>query len=229
MERQFKETSEQNEKTYVHFTQEDELVDIATATKQYQMVLPSSMTAFNVNIGLKNRITNCNPAYTKMTPCVKKWFEQHFGIGYNDIVTRVIQFTEKSYEGKFSLEAMTGCKQPCAITEYQPISVISIQKDNIRDESIKLFENKSDGIIFFNHVPQDEIIKIDEVPRYTIIGFISDVGGIVGVFLGMSFWSLHTIFLGPIIEKLEKAATARKDATSSNTAVLPVFTEESIV
>ena len=110
---------------------------------------------------------------------------------------------------KHSLEEMTGCQQPCAITEYYPISVVSMHKDHIRDGTIELFENETDGVIFFNHTPQEEVIKIDEVPRYSIIGFISDVGGIIGVFLGLSFWSLHTLILEPLIKKLEKAVCSQ--------------------
>ena len=144
-----------------------------------------------------------------MTPCIEKYYDQNFGRGYNDMVHRIYNFTHKSYEGKHSLEWMTGCQQPCATIEYSPIFVVSMHKDHIRDQTLELFEDEADGIIFFNHIPQEEIIKITEVPRYTTIGFISDTGGIIGVFLGLSFWSLHTLLLRPIIEKLEKAVSSK--------------------
>ena len=48
----------------------------------------------------------------------------------------------------------------------------------------------------------------------------------------MSFWSLYTLFLGPILEKLEKAATktqAVTDLTQVDTAVSPQLNDRSIV
>ena len=167
----FQGSGENNEKNSIYFTQEDELVDIITASKQVQIAFPSFVNSFNVDIGFKNRITNCNPAFSKMTPCVEKYYDEHFGTGYNDIVPRIINFTQKSYEGKFSLEAMTGCKEPCEITVYHAMSVASWHKDQIRDESIELFKDESDGLLIINHAPQDEVIKIDEVPRLVQANF----------------------------------------------------------
>ena len=48
---------------------------------------------------------------------------------------------------------------------------------------------------------KDTIIKVEESPRYTITTFISDVGGILGIFLGLSFWSMYG-FVAPMLQKL---------------------------
>ena len=48
-----------------------------------------------------------------------------------------------------------------------------------------------------------DIALHEEIPRYTLISFISDAGGIAGVFLGFSFWSLHSILIAPLVAKLE--------------------------
>jgi hypothetical protein len=54
-------------------------------------------------------------------------------------------------------------------------------------------ENNSSSIILVTHVPKPTIKRFEEKPRVTAITFISDVGGIIGVFLGISFWSVYQI------------------------------------
>jgi cobalamin synthase len=65
-------------------------------------------------------------------------------------------------------------------------------------------ENNSSSAIFVTHVPKPTIKRFEEKPRYTAITFISDVGGILGVFLGISFWSVYQIIIFPVVVKLQR-------------------------
>ena len=56
-------------------------------------------------------------------------------------------------------------------------------------------------MIVIDYFQKETIIKVEELPRYTVISFISDVGGILGIFLGVSFWSIYD-FVAPILQKL---------------------------
>ena len=60
------------------------------------------------------------------------------------------------------------------------------------------------SVFVLSHVFKEHISKIEELPRYSGFSFISDAGGILGVFLGISFWSIYSDLIGPIIGKFER-------------------------
>ena len=59
------------------------------------------------------------------------------------------------------------------------------------------------SVIIVNHLKKETITKVEEVKKHTIISFISDVGGILGVFLGLSIWSFYEniLVLSKYVEK----------------------------
>ena len=107
-------------------------------------------------------------------------------------------------EGKDALTTLTGCKKPCESIDYNSIPLGSWKIKNNRDHRAKQFmDSNSSSLIMVTHVPKPTIKILEEKPRYTAITFISDVGGILGVFLGISFWSVYQIIIFPIVDKLQ--------------------------
>ena len=108
-------------------------------------------------------------------------------------------------EGKEALTALTGCKQPCESINYNSVPLASWKMENHRDDRANSFMNSnSSSFIMVTHVPKPTIKILEEKPRYTAITFISDVGGILGVFLGISFWSVYQIIIFPMVDKLQR-------------------------
>ena len=108
-------------------------------------------------------------------------------------------------EGKEALTALTGCEQPCESINYNSVPLASWKTENNRDDRAKSFMNSNfSSFILVTHVPKPTIKILEEKPRYTAITFISDVGGILGVFLGISFWSVYQIIIFPIVDKLQR-------------------------
>ena len=108
-------------------------------------------------------------------------------------------------EGKDALTTLTGCEKPCESIDYNAIPLASWQMENTRDpRANQLMDSNSSSFIMVTHVPKPTIKILEEKPRYTAITFISDVGGILGVFLGISFWSVYQIIIFPIVDKLQR-------------------------
>ena len=108
-------------------------------------------------------------------------------------------------DGRDALTALTGCKQPCESVGYEinPILNWNIKHD-INPNGEFFMDGNFSTIIGVVHNPKSTIKLIEEMPRSTCIKFISDIGGIMGVFLGISFWSLYQIILHPFLEVLHK-------------------------
>ena len=47
------------------------------------------------------------------------------------------------------------------------------------------------------HVPKLAVLQYEEVPSYTFITFLSAIGRIMGVFMGFSLWSFHSMCIAP--------------------------------
>ena len=107
-------------------------------------------------------------------------------------------------EGKDALTTLTGCKKPCESIDYNSTPLISWKIENSRDPRANSFINgNSSSFIAVTHVPKQTMKVLEEKPRYTAITFISDVGGICGVFLGISFWAIYQMIIFPLVDKLE--------------------------
>ena len=120
-------------------------------------------------------------------------------------VKRMNNLSETALDGKDALTALTGCKQPCESIDYKIIPIANWNINHTTDPRGKLFmDGNFSTIIFVTHVPKSPLKSIEEMPRSTCISFISDVGGIIGVFLGMSFWSFYQIMVFPFLEMLQK-------------------------
>ena len=116
----------------------------------------------------------------------------------------MINLSNTALEGKEALTTITGCERPCESIGYNPIPLASWKIKNNRDPRANQFmDSNSSSFIMVTHVPKRTMKVIEEKPRYTAITFISDVGGICGVFLGISFWAIYQMIIFPLIDKLD--------------------------
>ena len=139
-----------------------------------------------------------------MTPCLDEVYDNLFGSDFNDKLKRKLNLTGSALQGIDTLTELTGCKQPCHSIKYRVKKMASIKLENNRDlRGSHLLDSNSSSLIYVIHVPRPTIKQLEEIKRYTAISFISDVGGICGVFLGISFWSIYQILLLPLLNKLQ--------------------------
>ena len=66
------------------------------------------------------------------------------------------------------------------------------------------YSGKNPTVLMFKHSKMTKIIQQEEIMEYDGTHLISDVGGIVGVFVGISFWNIYLNCLSPLLQKLQK-------------------------
>ena len=104
---------------------------------------------------------------------------------------------------------------------YDSTRVMSMHKNHNRDLASEILDETgfdTSSLIIITHVPSLDIEIHEEIPRYTLIQFISDAGGILGIFLGFSFWSLHSIMVAPIVAKVEESLLGKVRKITSRPA-----------
>ena len=103
-----------------------------------------------------------------------------------------------------ALHSLTGCIQPCDSFQYETERYLN--RDAEMNELVNGTEGLNNwGMITINHVRTKNVRKNEELPVYTGITFISDVGGILGIFLGFSFWGFALdMIITPILQKFRQ-------------------------
>ena len=110
--------------------------------------------------------------------------------------------TDTSYAGYKALYSLTGCRQPCNSFQYETERYLNLNVEMNHDLVNGTEDMKNWGMITTNHVFLENIRKNEELLVYTAITFISDVGGILGIFLGFSFWGFALdMIITPIVKK----------------------------
>ncbi len=61
---------------------------------------------------------------------------------------------------------------------------------------------KYHNVLYLRHVRSDTVMVDEEFPEFTVESLISDIGGLTGIFLGMSFWSMFDACFNILISRL---------------------------
>ena len=153
---------------------------------------------------LQRLISNCDRSIKIISPCLKRAYENFFGSDYQNEVVEKINMSRTAIDGIDAMSELTGCKRPCKKSIYKDVKLSDWNLASNREERVDSFiNNNSSSIVVIMHELKRVILKLEEKPRYTIISFISDIGGICGVFLGISFWSIYEVLVVPLLKKMQ--------------------------
>ncbi len=84
---------------------------------------------------------------------------------------------------------------PCETFKYtlSPLAHFRLKYVPLKD-LMSPFNGSDDGaLLTLKHDKMTKINVNEEVIRYTGNSFIAEVGGVIGIFLGLSFWSLYDV------------------------------------
>ncbi len=108
-------------------------------------------------------------------------------------------------ERRDSLLNLTGCQVPCQQFKYNTKVVGTMKRkyllDGMSDILDEMEDNSAHSIYVVRHYSNMDIDSVEEIVKYSSETFIAEVGGVVGIFLGLSFWGLYEIVALPLLKK----------------------------
>ena len=165
------------------------------------------LSAFNLDFNIVKSILNCNQDEKIRTPCLKN-YANNLNTNVNKIVDTYSHIENLKLMGPFNFVAETKCEKPCQFMKYETTEMVSakmklfskmepflvyIQNKNLDQENM--------SAIMISHFKSQKIkVKFEEY-QYSIIDFIGDAGGTIGVFIGASFLSLYQDVIETFIKK----------------------------
>ena len=69
------------------------------------------------------------------------------------------------------------------------------------------FDPNTTSILILNHAKTNKLLKWTEVYQYTFLDFIGDSGGTVGIFVGLSLYSIYLELMELFYKKMKAALT----------------------
>ena len=166
------------------------------------------MIEMNLDIEIRKRILDCSQKQILST-CLKNLTDDIFGNEFMQSFDKYEEIERLRYIGINNFASFTECYKPCFETEY-PSKILSDRKiRNIpsSERSVELIwehdlnESMTSGLIIM-HSKNNVTVEHEEVYEYNFLQFIGDAGGTIGVFLGLSFWSLYLDIFDPLLNKL---------------------------
>ena len=170
------------------------------------MIEQETQNMISVDFVRVKRLIDCQTKTPTRTACVKDYYENKYGTGIKNFTESVDEYARVAMGSIDEMEHKTGCKLPCSSWEYVTNNIarthLSNQYGLVKDKW-KLIGRNTSSVLVITHMPSKQIRIKEELPKYTPIGFISDVGGICGIFLGISFISIFDCLIDPIVKRLE--------------------------
>jgi hypothetical protein len=166
----------------------------------------ASVTILTLDYSIKKKIRNCDPSNALLTNCIMSYLDKLYGSGPANFTAKFFDLAHIKFDGASRLYHRTGCRVPCEIVEFTTKEFALFHREYLLDPGRHVLDTQNDttsSMLIVNHVKADRISVIKEVPQYTALTFIGDAGGIVGIFLGVSFLSIYEDLIGPLIERIQ--------------------------
>ncbi len=179
----------------IRFIEDQELLMGVMPDKSLTKVKAGTVSILTLDISLSKYQSNCDSNVQILSDCINQAYDNLFGTDFNNFVPRLSNLTATVLSGRQELKRVTGCSSPCQETKYEGIPLVDWKVADQRDASLEVLErsgSNQSSYLAINYFPNHFIKVEEELPRYTVIKFISDVGGILGIFVGFSLWSFYS-------------------------------------
>ena len=118
-----------------------------------------------------------------------------------------VPYLTLTLNGIDSFSEITNCTRTCQVTNYITQELFTSQIDFTSDPLLLQFRNEANtrtqsSVLIIKHTKTSKITQYVEVLEYDLGTMISDTGGILGLFIGISVWSIYVDFVGPILRQI---------------------------
>ena len=166
-------------------------------------ITTGDVNMFNLKIELEKHIRHCSNI-PLVSSCIKDFYMKNYGNSYENKYLATYDEQLVKYAGKDKLYEETGCQVPCQQTKYILEDFMMSDINSMNDPEIQNFLSKQNSggnvsMIVISHHKSNTIIQNEEILEYDASRIISEVGGIVGIFIGLSFWSIYLDICEPIL------------------------------
>jgi hypothetical protein len=165
----------------------------------------SWVKGLNLEYVVKKQLRNCDASNRRLTTCIMEYFDKWYGSGPENMSAKYIDIAKTKFNGAEKMYERTGCRVQCEVMEYPTSQFAKFHRDYITDRTRFILEAQNDttsSLLIINHIANEHVAIKEEVPIYTAISYLADVGGIVGIFLGMSFWSIFKDYFSPLLQEV---------------------------
>ena len=188
---------------------EDSLIGLDSMSDKSLLIQADRITVYSMNFELKHRMRDCHEHVFRITPCIKDFYEKEYGNDFKNQSAKLYDELFHKYGGYDQIINRTGCLKPCQETKYLLQEFTSGKPRNMLDPNIHKFLNQHNEItqvpmVIFKHEVPRKMVYNNEVYEYDTTRIISEAGGIVGIFVGLSFWSIYSDFVLPILTRVGK-------------------------
>ena len=192
----------------VHMDGEDALAAAETITDaKFNRIELEKATVFTMDLEIEKHMRDCDNV-PLITPCINSYFDKTYGTGYGNQFPKFHDRALTNFAGYTQVRNKTKCQLPCERTNFKLEEFTRFSMKRMMDPYVQEFwqsynRSRIPGIII-NHQKPEKVVQYEEVLEYDGNKFISDSGGIIGIFVGLSFWSLFDTFVAPIIQWVER-------------------------
>ena len=118
-----------------------------------------------------------------------------------------VPYLTLTLNGIDSFSEITNCTRTCQVTNYITQELFTSQIDFTSDPLLLQFRNEANtrtqsSVLIIKHTKASKITQFVEILEYDLGTMISDIGGTLGLFIGISVWSIYVDFVGPILRQI---------------------------
>ena len=158
---------------------------------------PGLLMILKMDIEIKTRIIDCSLEKIR-SPCFQNHGDSKFGTNYSMLYRKLFYMANLKNIGKHGFERATHCLEPCKEYLFPAKKLTNRKLQNMPVNELVVryavengFDMDTTSAVVIMHMKDMKNKQYRQRYQYDVLQFVGDVGGTIGIFLGLSFWSIY--------------------------------------